>query len=153
MQKFMLYGMPAMAVAFLYWQPAMIQLAFCFTSILGFVQSKLFRNPWMRARLGIHPQPTPKPNAENTASSNAITNFLAPTAPNPATEQPKGMLASIKDRWDTANAQAKVAKSNAQSKGPVRRKHGRTAREIEEAQRYEEKYQRQLSGSKKKAVK
>ena len=135
--------------------PALMQLTFTFTSLLGLTQAYFFRQPWARQKLGIQPLPV-KPQQKTTRSKDAFTSYAAPwrTESNgPTTPDPKsqGLYSRLttKARQTVAGPIAEVGgavselkKSMTSTAATEKRKHGRTAAELRQAKIYEEKYGR-----------
>ena len=154
MRTFSLYVMPLIGGGFLFLYPALMQVAFSFTAILGLVQAMLFRKPWIRAKLGIHPLPTKKPK---TPYSVSLTRYEAPAPPTSTNGissdgKPGGLISSLrsKARNLVSRPAAGVIKGVQQYQGtaaPNKKRHGRTPKELLDAQKYEERHRRQQTAS------
>src|SRR6266511_1466008 len=59
---FMTYVLPTVSGAIMLLCPATLQIYFFVTAALGFVQSRLIQNSWVRAKLGITPMPVKPQN-------------------------------------------------------------------------------------------
>lgn len=107
MAKFMLYGAPVMGGGFMLMYPACMQLTFGFTAVMALIQAYLFRQPWVRERLGICP--LPKRNPE-TGSSRIITSRLnmyqPPSQTPPALELKSGVTGKAKEKFSEAKGAA-----------------------------------------------
>ena len=146
--------MPLIVGGFLSHIPALMQVAFSFTAILGMIQGILFRKPWIRAKLGIHPLPTKKPK---TPYSVSLTRYEAPTPPTSThrkslDEKPGGLISSLrtKTRNLVSRPAAGVMKGVQQYQGTAastKKRHGRTPKELLDAQKYEERHRRQQTAS------
>ena len=155
MRTFSLYIMPLMGGGILFIYPALMQVAFSFAAILGLVQSSIFRQPWIRAKLGIQPLPLPPktPQSEMTPYRETLGTHESPTSrgvlDNEAAKRaPKGMISSIKSKakdliLTPVVGMKKGIQQHQATAGIAKKKHGRTTRELQEAQRYEERRQRQ----------
>lgn len=155
MQKFSLYAMPVLGGGFLLIHPALMQLTFSFTALLGLIQANLLRQPWVRAKLGVQPLPTNKPNARVTPYKGTLTTYEAPAPTRPihtasSGQQSKGTVSSLtgKLKGMISKPVSEIAKSVQQhqaSTGTTKKRHGRTPNELKEAQSYEERHRRQQS--------
>ncbi|KAL2067525.1 hypothetical protein VTL71DRAFT_1950 [Oculimacula yallundae] len=57
MHRAMIWGMPALSLAFTFWLPAAVQISFFVSSVLSFFQATLFRADWFRKRFNMTPIP------------------------------------------------------------------------------------------------
>lgn len=53
--KVLTYGLPLLTTCFMLTWPAALQISFFITGLLGLIQSRLFRSPWFRRKVGIAP--------------------------------------------------------------------------------------------------
>ena len=146
--------MPLIGGGFLLLYPALMQVAFSFTALLGMVQAMLFRRPWIRAKLGIHPLPTKQPKTPYSSSLNRYEPPAPPTSANriSSDEKPGGLVSSLrsKARNLVSRPAAGVMKGVQQYQGTAastKKRHGRTPKELLDAQKYEERHRRQQTES------
>lgn len=153
----MLYVMPLFGGGILLIYPALMQLAFSFTAVLGLVQSSLFRQPWVRDICGIQPLPTKNSPAKVTTYSDTLSKYEAPRGATSidtmsTTQGSEGVISSFKNKARSLVSQPfagmkESVKQYQSTTGSARRKHGRTANELREAQLYEERHQQQQAAS------
>ena len=164
--------MPFIGGGVLLLYPALMQVAFSFAAVLGLIQATLFRQPWVRAKLGIQPLPSKKSNARLKATpySGALSSYEAPTPTRAAhtissQQGSKGLISSFSSKARNLisrpasgmkGAASEVRKAMNQYRGTTgtaKKKHGRTAAELQDAKRYEERHRRQQSASQQPAKK
>ena len=138
--------------------PALMQLTFTFTALLGLAQAYCFRQPWIRHRLGIQPLPV-NPVQRTTLHKGTSPSYAAPTrtsSDGPISSDPKskGLYASLtnKARQTIAGPVSEIRGAVSELKKTVgnhagttateKRKHGRTAAELRQAKAYEERYRK-----------
>jgi YidC/Oxa1 family membrane protein insertase len=54
----MMWGLPGISLIFTSFLPASVQVSFLITGILSYLQSAMFRSPWMRSKLNLTTLPT-----------------------------------------------------------------------------------------------
>lgn len=158
MRSFGLYILPVMVGGFMIIYPALMQLTFTFTALLGLTQAYCFRQPWIRQRLGIQPLPV-KPEQKTTVQNGTLSSYAAPTqtSPNsPTSPDPKSkglyerltntarqtIVGPVSEVRGAVSELKKTFGDVAGTAAPEKRKHGRTAAELRQAKAYEEKHRK-----------
>ena len=143
------YVLPIGTGIFMSFWPAAMQLAFLYTSILGLIQSILFRKPWFRNWMGITQLSftvTPAATAPKPGSGTAYTRYQAPsssTSPSlssssssSTTRTPaKGLLGPLKDGF------ADVMKSANQIRDARKKRASTTSRLTDAEKRHGATYE------------
>lgn len=158
MRSLGLYILPVVVGGFMVIYPALMQLTFTFTALLGLMQAYCFRQPWIRQRLGIQPLPV-KPEQKISLQKGALYSYAAPTQTSSngtmsSDPNSKGLYGRLtnKARQTITNPMSEVRGAVSELKktmgdfagnsAPEKRKHGRTAAELRQAKAYEEKYRK-----------
>lgn len=105
--KFALYGMPVVGGGFMLMYPACLQLTFGFTAALSLIQAYLFRQPWVRERLGI--QPLPKRNRASSAPTlitSTLNIYQPPSQAPPTPEMKSGIANKAREKMSDAKGAA-----------------------------------------------
>lgn len=158
MKRFGLWTAPILFGGTLTLYPALMQIAFTFTALLGLLQAYCFRQPWIRTLLGIQPIPQktkPKATYKVRPPSYQPPTPVAPTSgpkglPSRLTDKAKGLLAGpVKDIKEGKSSFQKSYNNYLGTSKPEKRKHGRTAAELKQAKKYEEKHKKYEQAQKK----
>ena len=151
LQRFMIYGVPAVSSFFMLFSPGCMQLTFLATSLLSLTQASLFRQPAVRNFLGIQPLPSkPKPRTNpSTPYAGTMNVYQAPKSSEPAPPENRGIIrATISDLKDAASQLFKSAQSTIDSTQAKNAEPRRSKAELRHAQAYEEKRRRELAQEK-----
>jgi YidC/Oxa1 family membrane protein insertase len=83
-QKAMMFGLPALSLAFTWWFPAAVQLSFVTTSMISYGQVVAMANPTFRSYFNMTPVPPNNPTGSGSSSSS---NSQSPTSKPPMLSQ------------------------------------------------------------------
>ncbi|KAL8754831.1 MAG: hypothetical protein Q9184_004994, partial [Pyrenodesmia sp. 2 TL-2023] len=135
--KFLQWGMPIITTLFTSFWPAALQLSFAFSSLLSLAQTSLFKQPWFRELLRIHPLPPPAPPPSEHAIKSMTIPTTARTKPAESEAPAQGLVGRV------STTLKKYVPNNQSSPSG-----GRTKAQIAEAKRYEEKRTREIQREK-----
>jgi YidC/Oxa1 family membrane protein insertase len=148
-QKAMMFGLPALSLAFTWWFPAGVQLSFVTASILSYTQVVAFQQPWFRSYFKMTPI---APVVRQTSSS-----YSYPGA-RPATSGPVLSQSELNSRFQGADqGQAKdqslLAEAKQSFQGSVKLARDKMAKSNEDKERkriedYELKRQKEIKEEK-----
>lgn len=133
MFQFLQWGMPIISTVFTSFWPAALQLSFAFSSLLSLVQTYLFKQPWFRETLRIHPLPPPTPPPSEHPIKAMTIPTTARTKPAESEAPAQGLVGRV------STTLKKYVPDNQPSPSG-----GRTKAQIAEAKRYEEKRTREI---------
>ena len=141
-RKVFLYVMPIFGGFIMIWWPTGLQLTFLVTAFVSAAQATMFRKPWFRNLVGIHPLPKPAaPAPQPHYQPNPRYQAPSSTPPNPGSST--GVLGKMKGAVsDLMKAGEKFAPSS--KKEQVQKGRLSTA-EKRHAEAYEEKRQKELA--------
>lgn len=138
----MQWGMPVMSTFFTLLWPAGLQLGFTSASILALVQSFLFRQPWFRNFLRIHPLP---PRAPPASPQDLTRGMTIPTTARTKPQEPEASAEGL-----VGSVSSKLKRFVEMNQPPPT--GGRSKAQIAEAKRYEEKRTREIQREKYEAA-
>ncbi|KAL3423324.1 Mitochondrial inner membrane protein OXA1 [Phlyctema vagabunda] len=136
-QKLMMYGIPGVTLAFTSFLPAGLQLSFFVTGLLSYIQASVFRNPKVRAALGMTPLPSTNASGPLQPTLNVRT-----AIPVDAVEvrQNAGAVKEVMSTYQ--GARKAVQDVTGTGKEKVQERRQKSAREA--AQKFEEQRQKEI---------
>lgn len=145
--KLMSYGLPAVTVLFTWWLPSGLQFSFLISGVLSACQATMFRMPGFRSYFGMTPLP---PRVDPFAAKEALSPYrrdiLTAQQMKERYETPdaKGVLSALTDKVkDVKETARKGVKGMKEYAGQERKDGKRTKAEIQKAEAYEKKRQRE----------
>ncbi|KAF4632436.1 hypothetical protein G7Y89_g5700 [Cudoniella acicularis] len=158
-QKALIWGFPAISLAFTWWFPAAVQVSFFVAGIISFAQASAMKQPWFRSFFKMTPLPTkPTDNSPykgsmkiaspspvlSQAELNSRFESTSSSFPRPPGSGVRKLLNSAMKPLEKPLAEIKESTSGIVNMANERLDARREKSEKAEATRYEEKRQREL---------
>lgn len=142
MQTVLMYGIPLMTLVCTSWLAAGLQLSFFVTGVFSYLQATAFRNPAIRAKLGMPPLPQKASSLSPLQGSIKIKSHAPEAAPAQAATGWKsiGAVKEVMGTWEGA----RTAVSEVTKSGRSTYEAGREKARKKEAEAYEQQRQRQI---------
>jgi YidC/Oxa1 family membrane protein insertase len=142
-QKAMMFGLPALSLAFTWWFPAAVQLSFVTTSAISYLQVSAMQTPWFRSYFKMTPLPTRKPSSSNY--------------PGPQSSNPRSPLsqAELNSRFESsAKPKSLLSEAKEGFQGSIKLAKEKMAqqsvdKELKSHQAYEQRRQKEIAEEKK----
>ncbi|KAL8997748.1 MAG: hypothetical protein Q9169_003077 [Polycauliona sp. 2 TL-2023] len=154
--KFFQWGMPIFSAVIMSLWPAVMQVGFFTTSLMALGQSFLFKQPWFRRFVNIHPLPPKDAPSTEKDSRSGYKGMVIPTTarevPQPAEAPQEGVFGSAKSKFKSGvsdlgeRTQKYVQRTMDQSEGKSTSR--RSAAEVNEAKKYDEKRKKEIQQAK-----
>ncbi|KAL8905842.1 MAG: hypothetical protein Q9171_006508 [Xanthocarpia ochracea] len=146
------WGFPICSTVFTSWWPAVMQLSFFATSLMALLQSYLFKEPWFRKFWGIQPLSPPNSPTAPTGPAPGYRGMVIPTTAREVPQEPQtsqgGVFGSAKSKFKATVSDLQERSQNYVDKNQAKPTSRRSAAEIKEAKRYDEKRRKEIEQSK-----
>ena len=152
MKRLLKWGFPICSTVFTAWWPAVMQLSFFTTSIMALLQSYLFRQPWFRKFWRIQPlSPQNSPGAP-TGPEPGYRGMVIPTTAREVPREPQtsqgGVFGNVGSKFKANLADLQERSQKFVDKNQTKPTSRRSAAELKEAKRYDEKRRKEMEQSK-----
>ncbi|KAL9037563.1 MAG: hypothetical protein Q9180_003646 [Flavoplaca navasiana] len=143
------WGLPIMSTMFMSFWPAALQLGFFTTSAMALTQAHLFKQAWFRNLCRIHPLPPKERPAIETTTKSGYKGMVVPTTAREVPQGPEvsqgGVFSNARSRFKTTVSDlAERGQKLVQSKMDNDKGSRRSAAEISQAKRYDEKRRKEI---------